>query len=212
MRYRYVFLLGRAGCGKSAVYRQLKKRLRESGLAKSFQRVDDFPKVWALIMEDDAREAEGEPRRFFTVIEEGDYAVIDDSFFDIVLQQVNREVLAIDRPDHMVFIEFARSDYIGAIQHFDPRILGSCLVVYVDVSFETCWARNLARHQAALELGTDDHFVPRGEMEKQYKVDDRDALMRYLKHSGIPRFVLDNEPEGEEHLVAQVDLLIEKLF
>lgn len=43
MRYKYVFLLGRPGCGKSALSRELEKRLLESGQAQTFQRVDDFP-------------------------------------------------------------------------------------------------------------------------------------------------------------------------
>ena len=65
MKYKYVFLLGRAGCGKSALYHELEKRLLESGQAITFERVDDFPKLWAAVERDDAREKEGKERIYF---------------------------------------------------------------------------------------------------------------------------------------------------
>jgi hypothetical protein len=50
MRYRYVFILGRPGCGKSALYRELEKRILNSGEAATCERVDDFPKIWATFL------------------------------------------------------------------------------------------------------------------------------------------------------------------
>ena len=56
MKFKYVSILGRPGCGKSALYRELEKRLLASGQAKTFERVDDFPKLWAKLLTDDALE------------------------------------------------------------------------------------------------------------------------------------------------------------
>jgi len=75
MKYKYVFLLGRAGCGKSAVYRMLKKRIVESGQAKTLERVDDFPRFWAAFKTDDAREKEGKERIYSQPTPDGDYIV-----------------------------------------------------------------------------------------------------------------------------------------
>jgi hypothetical protein len=212
MKYRYVFVLGRPGCGKSALYRELEGRILEGGQAATVERVDDFPKLWALVVQDDAREAEGKERIWFGRTEEGDLCIINDGFLDLILREVNLDLLEIDRPDHLVFIEFARGNYVGALLNFDRRILENCAVIYLEASFETCWARNVARHAESVDAGSDDHLVPRGVMEKRYLHDDRDALVRYLEQQGIPVAVVNNEADGEEHLLAQVEELCRDSF
>jgi hypothetical protein len=214
MRYRYVFLLGRPGCGKSALYRQLKKRILDSGQAKAVERVDDFPKLWARCLEDDAREREGQDRIYSTPAptSDGHYRLTDYSVFDEILKEVNTDVLQIDRPDHLVFIEYSRPSYVQAIQNFDRRILAHCIAIYMDVSFEICWARNVARSKAALAGCGDDHLVPRRIMEEQYLHDDPHSFIRYMQDQNIPVFVVNNEAEGEDHLREQVEALISDLL
>ena len=212
MQYKYVFLLGRPACGKSSLYRELEKRILESGQAKTFERVDDFPKVWARLERDDALEQAGQERIYSRRSEEGAYLITDENFFDEILKEVNAYVLTIDRPDHLVFIEFARPNYVEAIQNFDQRILYRCLVIYMDVSFDTSWERNVARHQAEMCQDGDDHFVYRETMEAIYLHDDRDAFVQYLKERDIPVSVVNNEADGEEHLTSLVKELFEELF
>ncbi len=157
MNYKYVFVLGRAGCGKSSIYREMEKRLLASGEAKTCQRIDDFPKLWSRFLADDQREQEGKQRLFSRTTEDGDYRVTDHavlgSVFDEILREVNADLLQIDKADHVVFVEFARSSYLQAFDLFDPAILEKSLVVYVQVSFETCWARNVARHRGGRRQG-----------------------------------------------------------
>jgi hypothetical protein len=112
----------------------------------------------------------------------------------------------------MIFIEFARSNYVEAVQNFDRSILDSCIVIYTEVSFDTCWARNVARHEAAIAQDGDDHLVPRGEMEKRYLHDDQDAFVRHMRDQNIPVVVVNNEADGEEHLKKQVEELFKNLF
>jgi hypothetical protein len=176
------------------------------------ERIDDFPKLWALFKRDDALEEEGKERIYSVPAGYGDYALTNVAALSDILREVNAEVLKIDRPDHMIVIEFARPSYVEAIQLFDRSILGNCLAVYMDVSFETCWARNLARREAAIAGGGDDHLVPREVMEELFLHDDRDALIRYLKARGIPSAVVNNEVDGEEHLRKQVEELFASLF
>jgi adenylate kinase family enzyme len=216
MKYKYVFLLGRPGCGKSALYRELEQRIRASGQAKTFERIDDFPKVWAKLQAEDAREQEGQERLFSRRIGDGAYRITNyDVLYNVldeILQEVNADALKIDRPDHVIFIEFARPSYVAALQHFDRRILDHCLAIYMDVSFEICWARNVARHEAAIAQGGDDHLVLRAEMEKIYLHDDRDAFVRHMQERDVPVLVVDNAADGEEHLKGQVEELFEHLF
>jgi hypothetical protein len=216
MNYKHIFLLGRPGCGKSALYRELERGLLQSGRARTCQRVDDFPKLWAWIEADYLRESEGKERLFTAVTEDGHFDISDYDFLERVLNEilgeVSADVLEIDRPDHVVVIEFARHSYLEALEHFDRSILDSCLIVYMQVSFETCWERNVARHQAAVAQGGDDHLVPRESMERYYLHDDRDQLIQVMTDRGIPVEVVDNEREGEEHLVAQVESLFGRLI
>jgi hypothetical protein len=212
MKYKYVFLLGRAGCGKSALYRELEKRILESGEARTLERIDDFPKFWAAFKMDDALEKEGKERIYSLPTDDGDYVVTNNAIWNDVLKEVNSEVLRIDRPDHMVFVEFARPSYVEAIRLFDKSILDHCLVVFMEVSFDTCWARNVARHQAAIAEGSDDHLVSREEMERSFLCDDQEAFVQYLTDQNIPVSVVNNEPDGQEHLRRQVDELFERLF
>jgi adenylate kinase family enzyme len=216
MKYKYVFLLGRPGCGKSALYRELEQRIRASGQAKTFERIDDFPKLWAKLQAEDALEQEGQERLFSRRIGEGGYRITNyDVLYEVlneILQEVNSDALKIDQPGHMIFIEFARPSYVNALQNFDQHILDRCIAIYMDVNFDICWARNVARHAATIAQGGDDHLVPRAEMEKIYLHDDRDAFVRHMQEQNVPVLVVNNEADGEEHLNQQVEELFKHLF
>jgi adenylate kinase family enzyme len=211
MKYQYVFLLGRPGCGKSALYRELETRMLESGQARTVERVDDFPIVWARLQRDNALEREGKERIYSRRTDDGGYFPYDN-IMDGILKEVNADVLKIDKPDHMIFIEFARSNYVEALQNFDPRILEHCIAIYMEVSFEICWARNVARHEAAMAQDGDDHLVGREAMEELYLHDDQEAFVETMKERNIPVLVVNNEADGEEHLKEQVEELFRNLF
>jgi adenylate kinase family enzyme len=210
--YKYVFLLGRPGCGKSALYRELEKHILASGQAKTFERVDDFPKLWAKLQEDDALEQQGQERIYSTASDDGDYHITNYNIFNDILKEVNADSLKIDKPDLVIFFEFARSNYVRALQNFDKSILANCIAIYMEVDFDTCWARNVARHQATIAQDGDDHLVPREEMEKIYLYDDQDAFVQYMRDQNIPVAVVNNQAEGEEHLKKLVQELFDNLF
>ncbi len=211
MNYKYVFLLGRPGCGKSALYRELERRILESGQAKTFERVDDFPKFWAAFQADDALEDGGKERIYSRRTDDGDYLVTNDDVWNDVLKEVNSDVLQIDKPDHVIFLELARANYVEALQNFDQSILENCIAFYMDVNFDICWARVLARHEAAIAEGGDDHYVSREEMEESFLHDDRDAFIQYMEDQNIPILVVNNEADGEEHLRMQVEVIFKNL-
>jgi adenylate kinase family enzyme len=212
MKYRYAFLLGRPGCGKTALYRELSTRILESGRAETCERVDDFPKVWARLHGDDDLEKEGKERLYSRRSDDGVYHITDETFLDEILKEVNADVLKIDKPDHLIFLEFARTNYVEAMQHFDRRILDHCIAIYMEVSFDICWARNVARHAADMSQEGDDHFVYRETMEKLYLHDDQDAFVLYMEAQNIPVLVVNNEADGKEHLRRQVEQLLKNLF
>ena len=211
MKYKYVFLLGRPGCGKSAVYRELEKRILEGGQAKTFERVDDFPKLWAIFRADHARDREGKERIYTQRADDGDFFLTKDAL-NVALEEVSSDLVKIDKPDHMVFVEFARPSYVEAFQNFDRSVLEWCVAIYIEVSFDTCWARVVARSEAAIAEGGDDHWLPREAMERYYLYDDQDAFVQVMKDQGIPVLVVNNEADGEWHLKKQVEELFRNLF
>jgi DNA replication protein DnaC len=75
MEYRSVFLLGRPGSGKSSLYHELRKRILESGRARTVERIDDFPKLWSSFQRDDALEREGKERIYSSRTADGHYLI-----------------------------------------------------------------------------------------------------------------------------------------
>ncbi|MBN1899044.1 MAG: hypothetical protein JW827_09720 [Spirochaetes bacterium] len=198
---RYIFLLGRPGCGKSAVYNQLVRRLKEENLADEFPRVDDFPKLWKLFQEDTRQKRS---RR----TEDGGYKVTDDTVWDDLLKEVNQDILPMSREGRIVFVEFSRDNYTRAFKNFDPNLLDRAMGLYIDVPFEICWRRNVARHEKARAEGTDDHLVSKEEMEKTYLHDDG---LEFADNSSFPVEVIDNSKEGEDSLNKQIEKIVKLL-
>ena len=212
LRYNTVFLLGRPGSGKTAVYRELERQLRETGSTWTIERFDDFPKLRARFRSDDAREREGKQRLDSRRTAEGHYTLTNRSVLDDILREISAEVIDRDRRDHGIVIEFARPSYVEALSNFHPHILDRSLVVYVEASFETCRARNLARREAGGDKDGDDHVIAPEAMDAVFRRDDREALVRHLQERGIPVWVVDNEADGEDHLKKQVEELLRALL
>lgn len=205
LKKSYIFLLGRPGCGKSAVYNQVIKKLKNEQLAYDFPRVDDFSKLWSKFMEDDKNELEGKPRKYSRKTEDGGYKVINDKTWHELLQEVNTDIIPMQKKGRVVFVEFSRDNYIDAFKNFSKDILNHALALYINVPFEICWQRNAARHEKALKNGTDDHLVSKEEMEKTYKIDDG---LEFAKNSPLPVEIIDNSKNGEEYLKNQINNII----
>jgi len=199
-----IFLLGRPGCGKSEIFRRISARLKEERVADNFLRIDDFPKLWAIFQEDEksGRWQHCRPTP------DGGYKVTDNEVWDLILRQVNADVLKEMRPGRIIFVEFSRPNYLASLKNFSEDVLKKSLIVYINCSFETCWQRNVRRHEAALARGTDDHLVSRQEMEETYLYDDRDRL---LAEAPVPVIEIDNESDGPEHLQSATARVVDKI-
>lgn len=207
-----VFMLGVPGCGKSEVYRRLTKKLEDNRLFNDFPRVDDFPKLWSIFMED---EKTGEWKRC-RATDDGGYKVTDDNVWDDILKEVNKEVMEMidkDIPDQLIFVEFSRPNYVHSINsNFSKEILLDAVAVYLDVPFDICWDRNVRRHEKAVDSGTDDHLVSREEMEKTYGSDDKDQLDNGLSFPVI-KINPDSPIEGDvEKLNQEVEKAYQELI
>lgn len=188
--YNYVFLLGRPGSGKSAVFRSITDKLKAEGIADEFLRIDDFPKLLEL------NAADTEHKRH-KPMPDGGFLILDDSLWDDVLKEVNKDALKLKDSGKMVFLEFARDSYEHALKFFSKDVLSNALLIYVDCPFDVCWQRNVERVKRQQEQGIDAHLTSREEMEKTYLNDDFKTLAKDISE---PHIILDNSTSDLEKL------------
>jgi len=208
-----LLLLGRPASGKSEFIDFMTQissdhRAREFFISP-FQIVDDFPILWDLFQQDDVWESVGRGRLFSKRCS-GNYAVAEDSVWGFLIDRVNRRVLNSPYFSYMagrktLIIEFSRggsSGYHDALESLSPEILRRAAALYVSVSFEESWRRNIARYDEKKREGILTHSVPREEMERTYGTDDwhtlTDGTIGTLRVGDIdiPYATMNNEPES----------------
>lgn len=195
-----VFLIGRPGCGKSAVYRLLEGLLRGRGFKGRLRRIDDFP-ILKRIFEKDIKFRRHRPTP------DGGVKITDDTVWDDLTEALNERALELQSPDGLLFVEFSRDNYVRAFRKFSPNVLENSLIVYIDCPWNVCWERNVRR--ARVEKGLDAHLVSREEMEKTYAEDDHSEL---FKRIGVPVLSIRNEGESLEELRLELEKVVGKLM
>jgi len=210
-----LLLLGRPASGKSELIGFMDglsaaKRAERFRIAP-FRVVDDFPILWERFLDDDIWEKLERPRLHSKRCG-GNYAVTDDSLWGFLIEKINRHVEPVVTPparlDHRtVIVEFSRggpSGYADALSRLSPSILQRTAILYVSVSFEESWRRNVARYDEKRRDGILTHSVPREEMERTYGTDDWPVVagethgMLEIGGIAIPYATMPNEPESTD--------------
>ncbi len=174
-----------------------------------FDVVDDFPILWEIFRDDDLWERLGH-RRLYSRRCNGNYAVTDEGVWPFLIGRINRAVCdlgVLARLDRRTLIvEFSRggsTGYADALAGLSPEILRRAAILYVSVSFEESWRRNIARYDETDRGGILTHSVPRQEMEKTYGTDDwfdiAPNAIGDIEVNGIPipYATMPNEPESK---------------
>jgi thymidylate kinase len=209
-----LLLLGRPASGKSEFIDFMTacpSRRRASGYhIAPFDVVDDFPMLWELFEDDDLWEGLGR-NRLYSKRCNGNYAVIDDGLWPFLIGKIDRAVKpALDRTGRTTIIEFSRggsSGYADALPSLSDQILTRAAILYVSVSFEESWRRNIARYDKSDKGGILTHSVPRDEMEKTYGTDDWFHLAPSevgtidVRGIRVPYATMLNEPESKDPAV-----------
>lgn len=213
--FHYLLVLGRPASGKSEFidYMSLAPatvRAQRYAIG-DFDVLDDFVFLWQHFLQDDALEQQGKPRRLSRPSEFG-YVVASDDVWDILIDDINGALAAKwawdMQPGRTTLVEFSRGrnhGYEVSLSRLSPRLLQLGAILYIHVSFEESWQRNLARYDEKRKNGILTHSVPRAEMERTYGEDDWGAITGgkpngYIQVRGntIPFVTMFNEPESAD--------------
>jgi len=210
-----LLLLGRPASGKSEFIDFMNglpaEQRAERFRIAPFDVVDDFPILWERFEEDDIWETLGR-QRLHSKRCDGNYAVTDDGLWGFLIEKINRRVeRAFSVPElfdrRSLLVEFSRggpTGYSDALARLSPAILERAAILYVSVSFEESWRRNVARYDEKQRHGILTHSVPREEMEKTYGSDDWAAIARAahgtieVRGIRVPYATMPNEPESTD--------------
>lgn len=214
--FDHLLLLGRPAAGKSE-FIDLMKRTPEEERANRFsigrfEELDDFAWIWEKFVEDNLWEEAGYPR-IYSHREGNNYGLNAEGapLFDLVLARFNREVRERygSRPEFYregtLFIEFSRGahgGYARALPRLSREIRERAAILYVGVSFEESWRRNIARYEEKCKHSILAHMATRKVMETFYRDDDWGMLTAgapegFLEAGGVrlPFVTVHNEPE-----------------
>jgi len=213
-----LLLLGRPASGKSE-FIDFMTRCPASERAAShhiapFEVVDDFPILWQLFEDDDLWEDLGKGRLYSKRCN-GNYAITDRDLWPFLIRKINQSVSPIltdprGLQGRSIIVEFSRggsTGYVDAFAELSDEILSRAAILYVSVSFEESWRRNIARYDEADKGGILTHSVPREEMEKSYGIDDWHEIapdgLGTLNVRGfeLPYVTMPNEPESKDFAV-----------
>jgi hypothetical protein len=218
--FQHLFVLGRPAGGKSEFIDFMKKlpageRAAGFGIGR-FEEVDDFPWLWEACLDDDAREAKGEPRLVSERTPEGCNIIkagFRGSLVDRFNEVIARKYLADPRfyEDGTLLIEFARGlgdGFRESLERFHPDILTRAAILYIKVSFDESCRRNSARYKRGREESILFHKVPDRDMFGYFRENDWEQMTGgaadgRLDIGGVrvPFASMNNEPESVDAAV-----------
>lgn len=235
-KFDHLILLGRPASGKSEFIDYIKslpddERTEICHIAR-FEEIDDFPWLWEKFTDDDIWEATGYPRLYSENYMPGNPHMSPKGthLFDFCMEKFNIEIgkkyLSSDDfyKDGTLIIEFSRGGkktYTGALSKLSAGVLERAAILFIDVTKDESWRRNVARYEKKKRASILCHSLPRETYEYQYGTHDWPELTD-KKESGfigikglkIPFITMNNEPElppGPE-IAGRYKRALDKLF
>ena len=214
-KFDHLIIIGRPAAGKSEFIDFMKKvddkeRVEKYHIAH-FEELDDFVWIWEKFMDDDLFESAGYDR-VYSIHEDANYGLKPECghLFDMMLAKFNKEVKNYtENPEfyknNTLFVEFARGGetaYKNAFQRLSKELLKNAAILYLDVSFEESWRKNVARYEEKLKHSILAHMVPKDTMDHFYSdtdwhnyVDNKESGYVEVHDLKIPFVSMKNEPE-----------------
>jgi hypothetical protein len=223
--FQHLLVLGRPACGKSEFIDFLKRAAVDTRRQRlhigRFEEVDDFPWLWEKFQEDEIWEKAGYERLYTQEYMPGNpgMAPRGAKLFDWCMHKFNdviaRQYLSQQGfyRDSTLLIEFSRGGSNGfgrALGMLAPDILSPAAILYIKVSREESWRRNVARYQEKLKHSILAHMVPRETYDFFYDTNDWDEVTGgrpagWITLNGVqvPFVSMNNEPESIDPAVLE---------
>lgn len=176
-----LFMLGLPGSGKSTVARYIIDYVKRYHDGYSAVRHSDYDILFDMFKSDTTR------RNFFPT-EHGGFYVKNPSIYDNAIMQLEQDIESHDYADNvLVLVEFARSNYISALDNFNTSFLQDSSFLFLDVDIHTGMKR--VKDRVKHPQSVDDHFVGTLTFEYYHQKDNAKYLssvrQRLLRHYGI---------------------------
>jgi adenylate kinase family enzyme len=185
---KIVFLLGCPGSGKSSVAQLISMFARDTGWITDH--IFDYKFLQELFLQEVTTSTSPHKRKFkprgpeechgFDVVQ---FSVLDE-VLKVIADQVEKEwkEQAFSNENKFILIEFARNDYLHALQRFSDALLEGAYFLYIYADEKTCLERVRQRVDCESEYG---HFVSEEIMRGYYRKDDwySHQLAEYLKNT-----------------------------
>ena len=152
----YLFLLGRPGGGKSTAAHALIEQAVDHDY--STYKIDEFRILnqWSKAEYKTATQY----KRFRRPDRYDAFEVLDPRVLDESLREVERRARRVPLPfgrEWFVMIEFARDDYLNALQLFSPYLLQHAYYLFIHATIEVC--KHRIHQRVDHPFSGDDHFV-----------------------------------------------------
>lgn len=214
-----ILLLGRPAAGKSELIDFLKKtpetERAEAFHIGRFEELDDFVWLWEKFKEDDLWEEAGCGRLY--THRDGNNIGLEPAgakLLYLMLARFNKEYREkyLDNAEFYdngtLFVEFSRGmdhGYKKAFPRLTKEIYERAAILYVKVSFEESWRRNVKRYEEKLKHSILAHMATRKAIESFYMTDDWEEITSgrpegrlELNGASVPFVTMNNEPELTE--------------
>jgi len=221
--FEHLFILGRPASGKSEFIDFMKnisdaEREKKYHIGK-FEEVDDFVWIWEKFMEDNIWEKAGCPRLYSKHYMPANPGMAPEGvrLFHFCMHKFNDVIASqyLNHPefydDHTLLIEFSRGNhhtFKDAFETLAPEILKRAAILFIDVTREESWRRNVARYQERLKYSILAHMVPKETFDYYYSDHNWNELTHdksdgYLPVLGlkVPFVTMNNEPESTDTVV-----------
>ena len=199
MSVKKVFLLGRPGCGKSSAAKYIINHTRD-GLW-STERFKDFDILKNMSQQE-------QYRLKFKPVQYDGFDVIDSSVLTEALQILNHQLIKyIEQAttNKLLLIEFARSNYEEALQHFSPCVLQDIYFLFIDVELDTCIQR--IEQRMLHPIPPDDHYISKAMLAQYYT--EQKFPEDHMYPGKIER--IDNNGSLED-FIRQIDNVVKDIF
>lgn len=216
-KFDNLYLLGRPASGKSEFIDFVKsfdskERLERLHIAE-FEEIDDFPWIWEKFMDDDIWEAAGYKRKYSKEYMPNNPGLNAEAalLLDFCIEKFNREIKTRYLNDldfykkKTLIIEFARGGsrtYKESLNKIDRELWENAAILYVDVTAEESWRRNVARYEENQRHSILAHMVPKETYDMHFRQTDwydfsGNRSEGYIELHGIkvPFVNMNNAPE-----------------